>query len=213
MIHILWAGMILLGVIIGICSGQGAAVGEAAISSSREAVTLCITMLGVMALWTGIMQIARDSGLIAGMSKGMRPVMKVLFPDLPREHPATEYIISNMIANILGLGWAATPLGLSAMLELAKWEEEKAGNSVRGQNRMKTSGRASIDMCTFLIINISSLQLIPVNIIAYRTQYGAVRPTDIVGAAMLATFCSTLAGVLFSIVARKIAARKRVDGR
>ena len=78
---------------------------------------------------------------------------------------------------------------------------------------MKTSGRASIDMCTFLIINISSLQLIPVNIIAYRTQYGAVRPTDIVGAAMLATFCSTLAGVLFSIVARKIAARKRVDGR
>ena len=213
MIHILWAGMILLGVIIGICSGQGAAVGEAAISSSREAVTLCITMLGVMALWTGIMQIARDSGLIAGMSKGMRPVMKVLFPDLPREHPATEYIISNMIANILGLGWAATPLGLYAMRELAKLEEEKAGNSVRGQNRMKTSGRASIDMCTFLIINISSLQLIPVNIIAYRTQYGAVRPTDIVGAAMLATFCSTLAGVLFSIVARKIAARKRVDGR
>ena len=213
MIHILWAGMILLGVIIGICSGQGAAVGEAAISSSREAVTLSITMLGVLALWTGIRQIARDSGLIAGMSKGMRPVMKVLFPDLPREHPATEYIISNMIANILGLGWAATPLGLSAMRELAKWEEEKAGNSVRGQNRMKTSGRASIDMCTFLIINISSLQLIPVNIIAYRTQYGAVRPTDIVGAAMLATFCSTLAGVLFSIVARKIAARKRVDGR
>ena len=218
MIAILWAGMIILGVIIGICTGQGAAVGEAAISSSREAVTLCITMLGVMTLWTGIMQIARDSGLIAGMSKGMRPVMRLLFPDLPEEHPATEYIISNMIANILGLGWAATPLGLSAMRELAKWEEEKAGRANtygtdiesknKNQNPRKTGGRASVDMCTFLIINISYLQLIPINIIAYRTQYGAVRPTDIVGAAILATFCSTLAGVLFSIIARKLATKR-----
>lgn len=204
MINILWAAMVLLGVIIGICTGHGAEVGEAAIDSSKEAVSLCITMLGVMALWTGIMQIARDSGLVAGLSRGLKPVLRLLFPDLPQKHPAAEYIVSNMIANILGLGWAATPMGLKAMKELAKLERERNGGV--------DTGRASIDMCTFLIINISSLQLIPVNIIAYRSQYGAVRPTDIVGPAIVATLCSTFAGVIFSVTARKLAARGG-DGR
>jgi len=176
--------------------------------SSKEAVTLCITMLGMLALWNGIMQIARDSGLIAGLSRQMRPVMRLLFPDLPADHPASEYIVSNIVANILGLGWAATPLGLSAMRELAKWEQE------RGEKQKNLSGkrRASIDMCTFLIINISSLQLIPVNIIAYRSQYGAVNPTDIVGPAILATMCSTLMGIAFSVVARKVVQRGQ-EGR
>lgn len=200
MLNVIWAGMIILGVIIGICTGQGAEVGEAAITSSKEAVTLCITMLGVMSLWTGIMQVARDSGLVASLSRGMRPVMKLLFPDLPEKHPASEYIVSNMIANVLGLGWAATPMGLKAMKELSDLDKEKHGG--------RETGRASIDMCTFLILNISSLQLIPVNIIAYRSQYGAVRPTDIVGAAIVATLFSTVAGILFSIVARKLAAKK-----
>lgn len=197
MIQILWAGMLLAGVVIGICTGQGAEVGEGALTSAREAVTLCITMLGVMALWNGLMQIARDSGLVAAMSRRLRPLLRLLFPDIPAEHPAMEYIVSNMVANFLGLGWAATPLGLSAMRELAKLSKEK--------------GRASVDMCTFLIMNISSLQLIPVNVIAYRSQYGAVRPTDIVGPAMVATLCSTAAGLTFAVIARKLVGRK--EGR
>lgn len=199
MLNVIWAGMILLGVIVGICTGQGAEVGEAAIASSKEAITLCITMLGVMAMWSGLMQIAKDSGLVAGLGRAMRPLLRILFPDVPPSHPAAEYIVSNMAANILGLGWAATPMGLKAMQELAALDRERHGG--------KESGRASVSMCTFLIINISSLQLIPVNIIAYRSQYGAVRPTDIVGAAILATMISTLAGVVFSIVARKLARR------
>ena len=111
MIHILWAGMILLGVIIGICSGQGAAVGEAAISSSREAVTLCITMLGILSFWMGLMQVASASGLIERMTRGIRPILQWLFPRIPKGHPAMEQIAVNCIANILGLGWAATPAG------------------------------------------------------------------------------------------------------
>ena len=205
MIHIIWAGMLLLGVLVGICTGRGMEVSEIAMESSKEAVTLCITMLGVLALWNGIMQIARDAGLIEALGRRMRPIMRLLFPDLPMDHPASEYIVSNIVANVLGLGWAATPLGLSAMRELAKREREKKEDAVG-------AGYASIDMCTFLIINISSLQLIPVNIIAYRSQYGAVSPTDIVGPAILATLCSTLAGVVFSVVARKVVQRGK-EGR
>ena len=197
MIQLLWAAMVLIGVLIGICTGQGAEVGEAAISSAGEAISLCITMLGIMALWNGMIQIARDSGLIASIGRVLRPVMRLLFPDVPLSHPAMEYIVSNIVANILGLGWAATPLGLKAMQELS---------DLQGNSRV-----ASVDMCTFLIINISSLQLIPVNIIAYRSQYGAVHPTAIVGPAIIATFFSTAAGILFSVIARVIV--KRLEKR
>ena len=194
MIQALWVGMMLVGIGLGIATGQGAEVGEGVLISAREAVTLCVSMLGVMALWNGIMGIARDSGLVASLGRGMRPLMKWLFPDVPADHPAMEYMISNMLANFLGLGWAATPLGLSAMKELGKLAKEQG----------VSKGRASVDMCTFLIINISSLQLIPVNVIAYRSQYGAVRPTDILGPAMVATLCSTLVGVAFAVIARKV---------
>ena len=194
MIQTLWISMILVGVALGIATGQGAEVGEVALVSAKEAVTLCISMLGVMALWNGLMQIARDAGLVAFMSRGLRPLMKRLFPQVPVDHPTMEYMVSNMLANFLGLGWAATPLGLSAMKELAGLAKEQG----------LPPGRASVDMCTFLILNISSLQLIPVNIIAYRSQYGAVHPTDIVGPAVVATLCSTLVGLVFSMVARKV---------
>lgn len=191
MLNYLWGFMIIVGIVFGILNGKIAEVSAASINSSKEAVTLCITMLGIMSMWTGIMRIAKTSGIIDRLIKLIRPIIKVLFPDLPKDHIANEYITTNMIANILGLGWAATPMGLKAMEELRKLNKEK--------------DIASVDMCTFLIINISSLQLIPVNIIAYRSQYGSVNPTEILAAAILATFISTLAGVLFSLIARKIA--------
>ena len=196
-IQALWVGMILVGLALGIATGQGAEVGEMALTSAKEAVTLCLSMLGVMALWNGLMEIAREAGLIVSMSKGLRPLMRWLFPNVPGDHTAMEYMVSNMLANFLGLGWAATPLGLSAMKELAKLAGEQG----------IPKGRASVDMCTFLILNISSLQLIPVNIIAYRSQYGAVRPTDILGPAMVATLCSTLLGLAFSVIVRKVVKR------
>lgn len=188
MLNYLWSGMILIGVLWGAFHGQLAAVTEGALTSAKEAVTLCITMLGVMTLWTGVLEVGKRAGLIDQLSRRMRPVLRFLFPRLSPESEAAKQISVNMIANILGLGWAATPAGLKAMEELKKVEEQ------RGE---RPKGVASNEMCTFLIINISSLQLIPINMIAYRSQYGSVNPTAIVGPALAATAVSTLAGVVF----------------
>ncbi len=187
MLNYLWSGMILIGVLWGAFHGQLAAVTEGALTSAKEAVTLCITMLGVMTLWTGVLEVGKRAGLIDQLSRRMRPVLRFLFPRLSPESEAAKQISVNMIANILGLGWAATPAGLKAMEELKKVEEQ------RGE---RPKGVASNEMCTFLIINISSLQLIPINMIAYRSQYGSVNPAAIVGPALAATLLSTVVAVI-----------------
>jgi len=189
--------MIVLGILAGFFTGQMQEVGNASIQSAKEAVELCITMLGVMSLWCGLMEIAKQSGLIASMTKKLMPVIHFLFPGVPKGHSANEYIAANIMANILGLGWAATPVGLKAMQELAAIKRET-------ENGRKYKHTATADMCTFLILNISSLQLIPVNIIAYRSQYNSPNPTVIVAPAIAATTISTLAAVIFcKIMAHK----------
>lgn len=195
MLNYLWAFMILIGIIYGAIHGTMPEITNAALDSAKEAVTLCITMLGVMAFWSGLMEIARDAGIIANLTKGIQPFINFMFPRLPREHKAREHIATNMIANILGLGWGATPAGLRAMKEFANLEAERGnpayiGDSVRGRI-------ASNEMCTFLILNISSLQLIPVNIIAYRSQYGSVNPAAVIGPSIVATAVSTLVAVVY----------------
>ena len=192
MLNYLWAGMTLTGILWGALHGQMTAVTDGTIQASKEAVTLCITMLGVMTLWTGVLEIGHRSGLVDQLARRMGPVLTFLFPRLDPDGEARKQISVNMIANILGLGWAATPAGLKAMEELKKVEEERRkGGAVRQE------GTASNEMCTFLIINISSLQLIPMNMIAYRSQYGSVNPTAIVGPALAATFISTVVAVIF----------------
>ena len=186
MLNFLWAGMIIVGVIFGVINGKVTEITNAALDSSKEAVSLCITMMGVMSMWVGLMEVAKEAGIIEAMSRRMGGIVKFLFPQVPDNHPARAYIITNMIANFLGLGWAATPAGLKAMEELSKLEEEQ---------RTVPQGVASNAMCTFLIINISSLQLLPVNIIAYRSQYGSVNPAAVVGPGILATAISTLVAV------------------
>ena len=183
--------MILIGVVYGAITGKMAEVTNAALDSAGDAVSLCITMIGVMALWVGLMEIAQKSGLIAKLTHGIQPFIRFLFPRIPEGHPAREYIATNLIANVLGLGWACTPAGLKAMEELAKLEEERetpgyaaGGKGILADERKRqnragknggelsvvTSGKsgriANNEMCTFLILNISSLQLIPVNMIA-----------------------------------------------
>lgn len=192
MLNYLWAGMTLTGILWGALHGQMTAVTDGAIQASKEAVTLCITMLGVMTLWTGVLEIGHRSGLVDQLARRMGPVLTFLFPRLDPDGEARKQISVNMIANILGLGWAATPAGLKAMEELKKVEEERRKGGVARQE-----GTASNEMCTFLIINISSLQLIPMNMIAYRSQYGSVNPTAIVGPALAATFISTVVAVIF----------------
>ena len=194
MLNKIWGFLIVLGICVAALNGRIGNIGTAVIDSSREAVSLCITMLGIMSLWTGLMNIAKKAGIIDFLTRAMKPVLKFLFPGVPEGHRANEYIASNMISNMLGLGWAATPAGLKAMKELKELNNQ--------------SSTASTDMCTFLIVNISSLQLIPVNIIAYRTQYGSVSPTEIIGMGLAATTVSTLAGVIFSVCARNFVKKK-----
>jgi spore maturation protein A len=195
MLNYLWAGMILIGIIFAAFNGRMPDITNAALDSSKEAITLCITMMGVMCFWVGLMEIASKAGIIRGASRRIRPVVRFLFPELPAGHPAQEHITTNIIANVLGLGWAATPAGLRAMEELSKLEEERRQGRLPGPVRRK--GIASNEMCTFLIINISSLQLIPVNVIAYRSQYGSVNPAGIVGAGIAATAVSTVVAVIY----------------
>ena len=192
MLNYIWGGMIIIGIIYGSFTGQMAEVTNAAISSAKEAVSLCITMLGVMAFWMGMMEIAEDTGIMKKLTKKMNPIVEFLFPNIPQNNEAKNYISINMAANILGLGWAATPAGLRAMEEMQKLNIEKNGQ--------KKSYIASSEMCTFLVINISSLQLIPVNMIAYRSQYGSVNPTAVIGPGLIATLISTAVGVVFSKV-------------
>ena len=195
MLNYLWAGMIVIGIIFASFTGKMPDITNAALDSSKEAVALCITMMGVMAFWVGLMEIASKAGIIESASRKIRPLIRFLFPNLPAGHSAEEHITANIIANVLGLGWAATPAGLRAMEELSKLEEDRRAGRMPGTVRKR--GIASNEMCTFLILNISSLQLIPANVIAYRSQYGSVNPAAVVGPGIAATAVSTLVAVVY----------------
>ena len=194
MLNYLWSGMILIGILFAAFSGKMPDITTAALDSSKEAVTLCITMMGVMSFWTGLMEIAEKSGILKTAAVRLSPLIHFLFPELPKDHPAEKPIAANIIANVLGLGWAATPAGLTAMEDLAQLEEKRRQT---GYLKNVPKDTASNEMCTFLILNISSLQLIPVNMIAYRSQYGSASPAAVVGPAVLATLVSTFAAVIF----------------
>ena len=190
MLDYIWGIMILIGVLFGIIKGPACMgiIGDGAISSAKEAVELCIVMLGVIGLWNGIMNIAKEAGLISRLTRVISPAISFLFPKIDKEDPVRQDIAMNIIANMLGLGWAATPAGLKAMRGLS-----------RGSNI------ATDEMCTFLVINISSLQLLPVNIIAYRSEYNSADPTAIIGPALVATAISTIVAILYcKIKCRKL---------
>lgn len=202
MLNYLWGVMLLIGIVYGAFQGRLPELTTAALDSAKDAVSLCITMTGVMSLWVGLMEIAQKSGMIRQAAGKLQPFISFMFPGIPKGHKAREYITTNIIANIFGLGWAATPAGLKAMEALEELEEERRKNGAahtggRGIRPPVPKGTASNEMCTFLIINISSLQLIPVNIIAYRSQYGSVNPAAIVGPAIAATMVSTAAAVVY----------------
>ncbi len=288
MLNAIWTVMILLAVVFGAFTGHLSDVTNAALDSAGEAISLCITMAGVVALWMGLMEIAQRAGLVRKLTDWIAPFLRFMFPRIPKGHPAEGYIATNVIANVLGLGWACTPAGLKAMEELAKLEAERGnpeyleakhgeGDACGGRDacrggdrrerdtwerkythtaaarkRLKESGgwentgdkqtegsqrgrnyefgqkgsvrhgtagqggrfgkaegadlqqgtagrgrRASNEMCIFLILNISSLQLIPVNMIAYRSQYGSANPTAIIAPAIAATLVSTLVAIVY----------------
>ena len=137
MLNYLWGGMLLVGILYGGITGNMNEVTEAALSSAEEAVSLCITMAGIVAMWVGLMEIARASGLVDRLTNAMRPLLHFLFPRIPETHRSLEYISANMIANFLGLGWAATPFGLKAMEELEKLEDDRRAGKALGKARGK----------------------------------------------------------------------------
>ena len=193
MMTYLWSGMILTGIVYAALTGNLQAVTEAVVVSPKEAVSLCLSVAGVTAMWTGLMKIAETTGLVAQLSNKLRPLLCFLFPDLAPDSKAARYISLIFLANILGLSWAGTSSGLMAFQELDKINREE-----------NHSMAASNAMCTFLIINVSSLQLIPVNLIAYRAQYGSVNPSAIVGPGIAATMVSTVVAVVFCKVMERM---------
>ncbi len=201
MINVIWAVLLVGGFIIGALTGNLQAVTDAAISNAETGVDLSLGLIGVMALWLGIMKIAEKSGLIIKIGNAMRPLMKFLFPEVPSDHPAIGAIVMNLAANLFGLGNAATPLGIKAMKELQELNEDKES--------------ASNSMCMFLAINTSSVTLVASTVIAYRSSAGSINPTSIIGPTLIATVASTTAAIiavkLFEKAARKKAATK-VEG-
>lgn len=180
--NILWSIMIAGGIIFSFFNGTAVNLTDAVIASGKESVEIALTMCGIVPLWCGMLKIAEHSGMTAGLSKLMSPVINKLFPEIPKGHKSLEYITSNITANMLGLGWAATPSGIDAMKSLGELNKNK-----------KT---ASKSMCMFMVINMSSVQLITINIIAYRTSYASSCPSAVILPGIIATSISTAAGIL-----------------
>jgi spore maturation protein A len=182
MLNYIWLFFILSAIIFGALNGRIEEVTEAAFESASTAVTLAIGLIGLMAFWLGIMKIAEDAKLITLISKLVKPIAVKLFPDIPSDHPAIGSMVMNITANMLGLGNAATPLGIRAMEDLNKLNKHK--------------GIATNSMCTFLAINTSSVQLIPIMAIGILRQAGYTNPTQLIGATIFASVVSTIAAII-----------------
>ena len=181
MLNYIWLALVLLAVAIGGATGHLKEVTDGAFDGAKTAVTIALGLIGIMALWLGVMRLAERAGLIQKLARGLRPVMRRLFPGVPHDHPAMGSMLMNMAANMLGLGNAATPLGLRAMGDLETLNPHP--------------GTATNAMCTFLAINTSSVQLIPTTAIAILVAAGSTNPTAIVGTALLATLCAATVAV------------------
>lgn len=174
--------MIAAGFLVAAVNGNIDAVTEAAFEGAKSGVTVSFGLISVLVFWMGMMRIAEDAGLLKQLAKLLGPAIRLLFPSVPKDHPAFGYILSNMSANILGLGNAATPAGIKAMQELQKLNPDQQ--------------TASPAMCTLLAINTASITLIPTQIIAIRMNYGSVNPTDIIGTTLAATAIALLAAIM-----------------
>ncbi len=181
MLNYIWAGMLLVGFAVGIVNGRLEEVTQAAFTSAGKAVELCIGLLGIMCLWSGLMKVMEKSGLIRLIARFASPVMGMLFPKLTGNKKAQGAIVMNLAANFMGLGNAATPLGIRAMEELQK---ANAG-----------SDTASDSMCMFLVLNTSAIQLIPATVIAIRMDAGSAAPSEIMACVWFASVCATLTGI------------------
>lgn len=182
MVNVIWVSLFLFGIIFAAANGTMDEVNRAIMKGAENAVSVCFGLISILVFWLGLMRVAEKSGLLEGLKKIFRPVVQKLFPEVPPDHPAMGYILSNMVANVFGLGNAATPMGIKAMEELKKLNGNK--------------NEASRSMVTLLALNTSSLTLIPTTVIAIRMKYGSSEPTEIVATTIFATACSTACAII-----------------
>ena len=195
MINWIWLGLIVLAVVVGAANGRMNELSASAFDAAKTAVQLSINLIGIMALWLGLMKLAEEAGLVQAIARLVRPVLRGLFPDVPKDHPALGSMTANMAANLLGLGNAATPLGLKAMQDLQEL------------NRNKDT--ATNAMVTFIVINATSVTIIPATIIGLRSAAGSVNPSSIIVPTILATAASTIVGVLVAKLLERRNNRRR----
>lgn len=189
MVNYIWGILIGLGIIYSLCTGNIDVINNSILTNVNEALDLMLNLLPIIVLWTGILKIGEDSGLLDKFAKLLRPLLSKLFPDIPKDNKALGYISSNIAANMLGLGSAATPAGLKAMNELQKINPDK--------------DTASTPMITFLVLNTAGVTLIPTTIIALRASYNSSSPGEIILPAIIATMCSSIAGLTLDYIIRK----------
>ncbi|SHE75224.1 spore maturation protein A [Desulfofundulus australicus DSM 11792] len=195
MVNYIWLGMIVFGILVAGANGQVEVVTRAALEGADKAVKTSLNLIAIITFWLGIMKLAEAAGLVRALARLVRPMTRFLFPDVPANHPAMGAIIMNLSANILGLGNAATPMGLIAMQELQKLN--------RGDPKTATTA-----MCTFLALNTSCLTLIPTTIIGIRVMYGSSDPTAIVGTTIFATACGMTVAIIVDWILRAIYGRQ-----
>ena len=195
MLNYVWMSMLVVGFVIGILNGKLEEVTQAAFSSAGRAVELSLGLLGIMCLWSGLMNIAEKSGLIKGIAWATRPILRLLFPQIARNNRALGAIVMNLAANFLGLGNAATPLGIRAMTELQKANSK--------------SDTASDSMCMFLVLNTSAIQLIPTTVIALRSDAGSSAPSEITACVWIASICATWTGIMMVKLLSKFGKTKK----
>lgn len=194
MINVVWLALIVVGVVVGAVRGSPDQLTEALMNSAQMGVETILGLIGIMALWLGMMRIAQEAGLVSSIAGLMQPLLCRLFPGVPRNHPALGAITLSISANLLGAGQAATPLGLKAMQELDTLNPRP--------------GEATDAMCTFLALNTSGLTLLPTTVIAVRAAAGSAAPAEIVGTTIIATACSTLVAVVADWIFRRRGGRR-----
>lgn len=182
MVNKIWAFFIIIGIVFCILMGKTEVLNEAILNSTKTSLDLVVKIFPVMALWLGISKIAEVSGLLKKLSLKLSGVLKYIFPEIPKGHESLSYISSNIIANMFGLGNAATPFGLKAMQSLQSINDKK--------------DTASRSMITFLVLNTSGVTIVPTTIISLRMMYDSIAPTNIVIPCLIATGCSTILGLL-----------------
>lgn len=181
MVNWIWLFFIVISVVVAALTGKMDTVTQAAFEGAKSGVTVSFGLISIMVFWLGMMRIAEDAGLLAKLAKALRPIVRWLFPDIPKDHPALGYIMSNLSANLFGLGNAATPMGIKAMQELQKLNPDK--------------DTATPAMCTLLALNTSSITIVPTTLIAIRMNYGSANPAEIIGTTLAATFVATAAAI------------------